>query len=199
MESQQLTNENMIIEINDKTVSFTHLAERLHDTVTSLVLNKVKITGDDDALYDFWRVLRGHPALRELSWSNVTFEDPDADVGRLLGVAFVSCHKLTSVKLNGMHVPADAFKSAEYSANLREICLSNDHYTDEEATTIAEALARNPNIQEIDFRGNDITEQGQKSFEARLSVNKSIRHITLDNLGAISKDKFRRQNSASAA
>lgn len=191
----------MKLEISKDTVSFVHLAECLHDGVSAFILKDVKITGDDDALYDFWRVLRGHPALTEFSWSNVTFEDPNADCSRLISVLFVACPKITRVELDNIHVSVSAIIAAEYCAHLREICLSNDHYTDEEAAGIAGALARNNHLEKVDFRGNDLTDQGRKAFEACLSLNKSIEDVTLDDVeeNVPPKDKFRRQNSASAA
>ena len=189
------------IEFSDTTTSFVHLAEELHDNVTILVLRNVKITGDDPALCDFWRVLRGHPCLTEFSWCNVTFEDPDADLDRLIGVLFVSCPKITRVVIDNMRVPVSAIKSAEYCTTLRELTLSNDHFEDADATVIAEALARNTHIEKVDFRGNDLTEQGGKAFEARVSLNKSIQQLSLGAGGEAQPkgDKLRRQNSATAA
>lgn len=191
----------MKVEISNNSTSFTHLAELLHDNVSSLILNHVKIAGDNPALYDFWRVLRGHPNLAEFSWSNVTFEDLEADVSRLVSVLFVACPKLTRVVLDNMHVSVGAIQSAEYCTHLREVTLSNGHYSDEEAAGIAQALSRSSHLEKVDFRGNDLTEQGLQAFPACLSLNKTIQNLTLTDGGETraKSDKFRRQNSASAA
>ena len=191
----------MKVEISNKCTSFAQLAESLHDSVSSLILNQVKITGDDDALYDFWKVLRGHPNLSEFSWSNVTFEVPDTDVSRLVSVLFAACPKVSRVVLDNMHVSVAAIKTSEFCTSLREVSLRNDHYSDEEAAVIAQALSRNSHLEKVDFRGNDLTEQGRKAFEACLALNKSIESLALTNGGETrpKNDKRRQQNSASAA
>lgn len=188
------------VEYSNTTFSFGTLAELLTDEVETFILKDVVITGDDDALYSFWRVLRGHPSLKNFSWSNVTFEDKDADVTRLISVLFIAVAKLERVHLDNMHVPVVAISAAEYCDHLREIYLVNDHYTDEEAAKIAQALANNKHINKVDFRGNDLTEQGNVAFKACLNLNKSIADLCPNTTTTTSKkNKLCRQNSATAA
>lgn len=191
----------MKVEFSNQSISFTRLADRLQDHISSLVLTNVKLTGDDDDLYDFWKVLRGHPSLTEFLWSNVTFEDPNADVDRLMSVLFVSCPRLSRVVLDNVPVSASAIKAVEFSRTLREVSLSNDHFSDQDACIIAGVLSRNTHLEKVDFRGNDLTEEGNKAFAACLKLNKSIQDVFLEKEGdALAvRNKLHRQNSASAA
>lgn len=189
------------LELSDTTTSFVHLAEELRDDFTALTLRNVKITGDERESCDFWRVLRGHPGLTEFSWSNVTFEGPDTDVDRLISVLFISCPNLARVVIDKMQVPIGAIKSVEYCPGLRDLTLSNNHLTDDDAVVISEALVKNSNILKVNLRGNDMSEQGVKALQARVSLNKSIQRLYVDaeEEPQPNKDNFHRQNSATAA
>jgi hypothetical protein len=165
---------------SDTSCTFGALADDLSKDLVSFSLSNVTITGNGDDLYGMWRVLRGHPTLEEFSMTNVKFEDIEADISLLISVLFVSCSCLKRVKLSNVPVPIEAVLAAKFCGTLEEICLSRDHFSDDDAAEIAKVLKCIPSIQKVDFSGNDLSENGCKSFEALLHLNKSIQTICLD-------------------
>jgi hypothetical protein len=202
----------MKVEISNTSVSFTRLADLLQDHIATFLLSDVVITGDENQLNDFWKVLRGHPNLTELVWTNVAFESPTegADVDRLVTVALVSCPNLVRVVLNNVHkISVSSLKAIEYAPCLREVTLCHiANLSDQDATIIAGALSRNTHIEKVEFHDNGtVTEQGRVAFATTcLQANKSIQDVRLISSHGGSgdghrhkSDRFRRQNSATAA
>lgn len=170
----------MKVEHSNTTCTFGALADDLNKDVTSFSLSNVTIAGDEDDMMGMWRVLRGHPTLEEFSMKDVKFEDSEVNISLLMNVLFASCSKLKRVKLDNMPVPIEAVLAAKLCDTVEEISLSRDHFSDEDAAEIAKVLKEIPSIQKVDFSGNDLSENGCKSFEALLHLNKSIQAISLE-------------------
>jgi Leucine-rich repeat (LRR) protein len=172
---------------SNTTVSYKELADQISQSgVTSLTLKDVTVTGNDMDEMRFTKSLRAHETLEQVSLTNVTVTDPEAPLDAAISMLLVT----TSVKVlcldNTKVSTAGAIASAGYCTSLESLLLPNNGLEDSDAAQIAEAVARNGNIQTLDLTGNNMTDIGCAAFGKALIKNVALRVLKLDGNSGIS-------------
>lgn len=175
----------MKIEKSNATLNMAQLAILLKPETTSLVLDNVTMTGNDDSYHFLFQAMRGHPSLREILWSNVIFQDPAVDQNSLISVVLASCSELVRFKLDNVEISTSALKCLNLSSSLTDVVIVNHEFTDDEVKEVAGALVTMKSLENIEFWGPYLSDKAIKSVGGRLSLNKNIKTVKLEEYGEI--------------
>ena len=169
-----------IVEKSNTKISFKELTELVQpEGVQELVLTNVQITGDEDEEFFFGRAIRGHPSMQKITLTNITL-DEGMTLDNIVEMVLISCHELTSLKLDKVPVRAKSCGTLVYCQTLQHLALPNNGFNDVDAKLIADSVESNESVTSVDLSGNCISDVGCKSLRNCLEKNQVIQKIVLD-------------------
>lgn len=173
-------NMSPIVEKSNTKISFKELTELVQpEGVQELVLTNVQITGDEDEEFFFGRAIRGHPSMQKITLTNITL-DEGMTLDNIVEMVLISCHELTSLKLDKVPVRAKSCGTLVYCQTLQHLALPNNGFNDVDAKLIADSVESNESVTSVDLSGNCISDVGCKSLRNCLEKNQVIQKIVLD-------------------
>jgi len=98
------------------------------------------------------------------------------------------CPKIQVLHLENAPVTSSALATVAFNSTLRDIRIPNSNLKDEDAATLATAIAESQSVEELDLRGNDMTDIGCVAFENALGKNSSVQSLKLDGNGRITSE-----------
>jgi hypothetical protein len=152
-------------------------------------LEDVELDGTKEDIVVLSQTIRGHPYLEEFYMTSVTLTDSSLSLDPVISMMLVTAPDLRLLKLERAPVTASALAAAGYCTSLKTILVPNSNLTDEDAITLAEAVAQSPSIELIDISGNDLSDLGCVAFARALDKNTTIKTIRLEGNGKISGEQ----------
>jgi hypothetical protein len=153
-------------------------------------LEDVELDGTKDDIVVLSQTIRGHPYLEEFYMTSVKLTDSSLSLDPVISMMLVTAPDLRLVKLEQVpNVSSSALAAAGYCTSLKTIMVPNSNLSDEDAITLAEAVAQSPSIELIDISGNDLSDLGCVAFARALDKNTTIKTIRLEGNGKISGEQ----------
>lgn len=169
-----------VVDQSNTSLSFSQLADLVApDNVKELRLTDVEITGSDDDAFDFSRVIRGHPNLKEVHLTSITLKEEGVNLDLIVEMMLVSCHELEVLKLDKVPVRAKSCSTLAFCETLTTLALCNNGFNDVDAKMIADSVESNESVTSVDLSGNCISDVGCKSLRLCLEKNSVIQEINL--------------------
>jgi Leucine-rich repeat (LRR) protein len=183
----------LVINRRDENISLQQLSIMLSSQVHFLSLINVTLMGGSDDLYNFTRVVRGHPYLRDVVLTNVRMDKSKLTLDGVVCTIFATVQNLETVHLENIKVSAAtlATVSHTHSKVLRVFELPNNNLDDGSAAIVASAISNSKTITEVDLSHNQLSDKGCLAIASALEKNSSVTSICLDGNGKISPEQLR--------